>query len=176
MALIEAILAAALALPMHRTTEPDEAYAERLGHISAAIATASEYYACRDEGTSPCWPGPPAELAGVLLELAYDESGLVLWVHKQGPRKDNGGMAISLWSLHSWTLVPIDEWRTLGGLDGTARSAMAAGRVITWARARCRSTYGAIALYATGRRCSWKGARARAWRARRLAAAIRRAE
>jgi hypothetical protein len=173
MALTEAILAVALSLPSHAGKEREEDYAYRLGIISSAIAHAAEATVCTDESTGPCWPGDAPELASVLLELGYAESGFARSVHLGGARKDVGGWAISLWSLHSWTLVPYAEWRTLGGFDGTERSAVAAARVVSWARQRCRSTYGAISLYATGKSCTWQGARQRARMARRFTARIR---
>lgn len=108
------------------------------------------------------------ELAAALVIEAWHETRLSLRVHRMGPRKDTRGYAISLWSLHSWALVPYSEWRTLGGLEGTPRAAHAAARVLRWSRARCGSWQGAFALYATGRSCRWSGAAQRDWQHRRV--------
>src|SRR5690349_17300686 len=107
----------------------------RLRLIAESITTATD-----DQVAAGDWPmGEELELDALLLTLAYFES----WrfsrrVHLGGARKDSIGYAISLWSLHTWRLVPYAEWKTLGGLDGTARSASAAGRVVAWARGFCR--------------------------------------
>lgn len=154
---------ATLPAPYGEGEQPDEREA-RLGRVAAAIEDAS---------TDPDWPGTRLELAAALVTKAWWESGLALRVHRAGPRKDNGGHAISLWSLHSWKLVPYAEWKTLGGLEGTERSADVAARVLSFARNRCGAArkdwvFATFSLYATGRTCSWKGARSRVWTYRRV--------
>lgn len=116
------------------------------------------------------------ELSAALVTEAWHETRLSRRVHEMGPRKDTSGYAISLWSLHSWNLVPYSEWVMLGGLSGTAPAAEAAARVLRFAKDRCRSWPGAFALYATGKRCSWKGAAGRAYTFRRVLGWIRSTE
>lgn len=113
------------------------------------------------------------ELAAALVTEAWWETRLSARVHRMGPRKDTRGYAISLWSLHSWTLVPYQEWRTLGGLEGTPRAAQSAARVLRWSRQRCGHWQGAFALYATGRSCRWRGAAARDYTHRQVMRWIR---
>lgn len=163
--LASAILVALSTLPATygEGEEPEEREA-RLGRIAAAIEDAS---------TDPNWPGTRLELAAALVTKAWWESGLALRVHRAGPRKDKSGFSISLWSLHSWRLVPHSEWKTLGGLEGTEQSAKVAARVLSFARERCGATrrnwaFATFSLYATGRTCSWKGARDRVWTYRRV--------
>jgi len=151
--LASALVAVALSLGgPYGDREPANYRAARVERIAYAIADASH----RSD-----WPGTPTELAAASLTKAWFESWrFSLWVHRSGPRKDVGGYAISLWSLHSWRLVPYREWRTLGGLDGTERSAVAAARVLTFARIRCGANRAdwvsaTFSLYATGKRCRW---------------------
>lgn len=158
MSLAVGIYLALVALPpAYGETESSVAREIRLADIAVAIDAASE----TDE-----------EAAALAMEAWY-ETRLARKYHVMGPRKDTRGHAISLWSLHSWTLVPYQEWRTLGGLDGTPRAAVAAARVLRWSRKRCGSWEGAFALYATGRSCRWSGASQRAWMHRRILRQIR---
>lgn len=137
--------------------EPEPARDARLGQLAVDITSATE----------------DTEEAAALVMLAWEETRLSARVHAMGPRRDTRGHAISLWSLHSWNLVPYTEWRTLGGIEGTGRAAVAAVRVVRWSRARCGSWEGAFALYATGKRCRWSGAPNRAWQHRRITRWIR---
>jgi len=152
--LTAAIFYAALALPQpYGENEPSDARQYRLSELAVAIDDASD--------------GEP-DRAAALLTIAEAETLLSRRVHEMGPRKDGRGWAISLWSLHSTPLVPYREWRTLGGLAGTQAAAIAADRVLTWARERCGSVHGMFAMYATGKRCSWKGASNRVWQYNRI--------
>jgi hypothetical protein len=147
--LVSAIFYAAMALPPpYGENEPPDARQYRLAELAVAIDDASD--------------GVP-ELASALLATAWDETRLSRKVHEKGPRKDTKGWAISLWSLHTWRLVPYAEWKTLGHIEGTKRAALVAARVLTWARARCGTVAGMFAMYATGKSCSWKGAGNRVW-------------
>lgn len=174
MTLAEAILAAMLALPApYADTEPDADRRARLERIALAVSVASET-AIAPYAEPNRWPGTAPELAAMLTAKAFHESGRFdRGVHLGGAVKDRGGYAISLWQLHTWRLVPYAEWRGLGGLAGTEPSAHAAARVLSFARKRCGAQRpdwrdATIALYATGKRCSWKGAASRAWLARRV--------
>ena len=152
--LTAAIFYAAIALPQpYGENETSEAREYRLSELAVAIDVASD--------------GIP-ELAAALLTTAWAESRLSRKVHESGPRKDTRGWSISLWSLHSWRLLPWSEWKTLGGLEGTKRAAVAAARVLAWARARCGSVAGMFGMYATGKTCSWKGSAARVWQYNRI--------
>lgn len=160
--LVSAIFYAALSLPApYGEKEPADARQYRLSELAVAIDEASD--------------GEP-ERAAALLTTAWFESRLSRRVHEQGPRKDTKGWAISLWSLHSWDLVPHEEWSALGGVAGTRDAAFAADRVLQWARARCYSVSGMYALYATGKRCTWKGARNRVWLHKKLLATLQEAD
>ena len=144
--------------PAYGEQEDPNARDARLADLAVAIDEAAD----SDDQTEA------EELAAALVVEAWEETRLSVRVHRMGPRKDTRGYAISLWSLHSWTLVPRSEWLTLGGLEGTTRAAHAAARVLRWTRARCGSWSGAFALYATGRTCRWKGAAQREWQFRRV--------
>ncbi len=146
--LVVPIFYVALALPQpYGEKEPPDARQYRLAELAVAIDDAAD--------------GEP-ERAAALLTTAWSESRLSRRVQAQGARKDTVGWAISLWSLHSWDLVPYSEWKTLGGLAGSSRAAVAADRVLTWCLERCGTISGMFALYATGKRCTWKGAPQRA--------------
>jgi hypothetical protein len=143
--------------PTYGEKESDIARESRLFHIASGITDASE----------------TEEEAAALITTAWYESRLSLNVHTSGPRQDVGGQSISLWSLHSSSLVPFNEWKTLGGIEGTRQAAIVAGRLLRWARCRCGSWKGAFALYATGRSCRWSGAEVRAQTYRQLLKRIR---
>lgn len=170
--LAAALVAAALALPgPYGDREPAERRHERVTKIAESVAHAAE--------SEPAWPGAPDELAALSLTLAWFESlRFSRWVHESGPRRDVGGYAISLWSLHAWARLPHERWKGLGGIAGTGRAATAAAEVITWARLRCGPhrydwPEATTALYATGRSCIWRGSRDRAWVYRRVLAQMR---
>lgn len=156
--LTAALFYAALALPVpYGENEPVDAREYRLSELAVAIDDASD--------------GEP-DRAAALLTIAWYESRLSRRVHEKGPRKDTRGWAISLWSLHTWNMVPYAEWQLLGGLGGTAQAAAVADRVLRWARERCGSIRGMFALYATGKRCSWKGSASREWQYRKILAKL----
>lgn len=156
--LTAALFYAALSLPApYGDKEPADARQYRLSELAVAIDDASD--------------GDP-ERAAALLTMAWFETRLSRRVHEMGPRPDTKGFAISLWSLHSWNLLPHEEWATLGGLAGTRDAAFAADRVLQWARARCYSVSGMYSLVATGKRCTWKGARNRVWLHKKLLATL----
>ena len=168
----QSLLAALLSLrPFHTDVETESERLARLTTISAAIAAAAVEATC--EGAKPeatctaVYPGNTRELAFLLVSQAYHETRLAKHVHEGRCRTHIGecdsGRAIGLWQLQAGPHLPKDEWKTLAGtdFDATRRSAFEAARALGRGLNYCRSTRGAIALYATGRTCNWQHADAR---------------
>src|SRR5690606_28088831 len=106
---------------------------------------------------------------------AFFETRLALHVHAGACRVEIGecdsGRAISLWQLQSGYHLPVERWRTLSGtdLESTRDAAIEASRALARGRNYCNgSIEGAVASYATGKSCHWKGAASRIKFVRRL--------
>lgn len=140
------------------------------------------------------WPGTQDELVGMLVTLGWWESRFAHHVHagkcrpKLGecdPYKRADGTLIALaatpWQLQANGIIKPREWKRLTGTDyiSTLRAAWAASRVISRARQACKGgsktwPTRAIARYARGTGCGWRGAPKRArwfertWRSRNV--------
>lgn len=182
----ESLLAAAMAFPAwHGDKESTEDREARLGVIAQAIDEAVAHATCRDQkkqGTDSAarasaaeegkpeqckrlWHGSPRELGFLLLGQAFFETRLALHVHAGQCRVEIGecdsGRAISLWQLQSGYHLPVERWRRLSGtdLESTRDAAVEAARALGRGRNFCNgSLEGAVASYATGKSCQWKGA------------------
>lgn len=149
-----AILAA---LPAwHGDVEDDFDRYSRLETVALAIEEAVQ---------TADWPGESDELAVLLVTQAYMETRLAYHVHagKCRPKECDNGRAASLWQLQYGAHLPQNEWERLKGIDyaATLKSAKLAAKYLSMGRRKCGSNAGAISLYATGRTCSWPGARHR---------------
>ncbi len=121
------------------------------------------------------WHGTPRELGFLLLGQAFFETRLALHVHAGQCRVEigecDGGRAISLWQLHHGYHLPVERWRSLAGtdLESTREAAIEASRALSRGRNFCKgSLEGAVANYATGKSCQWKGAAKRVRFVRRM--------
>lgn len=187
-----AVLAAALlALPAAwyppgREPETEAQRVARYGVIADAIDHASRRAtACEGAGCAPLWPWPRDELVAVLAAQGWWETRYAHHVHAGRCRRHecdtrNGrARAVSPWQIQMTALVPRAEWSTLTGtgFEPTERAAYAAAKVLASSRARCAKSEAwaapTIAMYATGARCRWRGARVRAATVGRLLVALR---
>ena len=168
----QSLLAALLSLrPFHLDVETEEERLLRLTTISTAIASAAAEATCEgapaEAGCQPIYAGNTRELAFLLVSQAYHETRFARHVHEGRCRTNIGecdsGRAIGLWQLQAGAHLPKSRWQTLAGsyFDATRRSAIEAARALGRGLNYCRSTRGAIALYATGRKCDWPGAEGR---------------
>lgn len=163
---------------------------ERAAVIAEAIHSATLEATCTGPFTgadwcSPIWPSnEPALLIGSLIKIGKDESGFLERVgagrcrpEECDPLEIAEGVFVHrarhYWQCHSSRLVP--EWDELVGVEywPTRQAAYAAARVLGAAYKRCGSLEGALALYATGRKCVWSGADDRARAARRIERRLR---
>ena len=143
----------------------------RLQRIDLAVTRAVKVATCdggRIEGCKKEWRYAAADLQWLLIAQAFFETRLAVHVHEDRCRVKIGecdsGRAKSLWQIQATPLVPVQEWKTLGGADqaSTDAAAIAAMRVLSRNYNRCRSIAGAISGYATGHTCNWKPAQVRA--------------
>lgn len=138
------------------------------GSAAAVLEGAAEAEPCRR-----LWAGDPELLGFLLVSQARFETHLALHVHQGRCRKAecDGGRATGLWQLHAGPHLSREIWRTLAGTDlgSTSRSAWYAAVALSRGYNQCRSTEGAVGLFATGRSCHWTGAAPRA----RLAESLR---
>lgn len=166
--------------PSARETRMSTVVAPALVDV-ASEATCSDAYATPE--CKKLWPGTKTDLAMMLLTKGFWESRFALHVQagKCGPRecdayKDHRTNRIihrsaSYFQVQATGLVPVTEWRTLTGLDydATRRAAWAAAKVASASRNRCARAAGSwefvtVSAYASGKRCSWRGAHRRvAW-------------
>lgn len=122
MTLAEAILAALMALPCP-ADEPKAECAPWRKVVAEAIADVSEEASCASEWTEPdcrpIWPGSAPELAALLAETAYHESGLRRRIAEDRCRADecdavksrrtgrtHPHLAHSMWQLHEAPRIP----------------------------------------------------------------------
>lgn len=145
------ILRAALSLaPSHHDVETDAERFARQEVIAEAIVNAANRVA---------WPGDKREIAFLLLATGHFESRYALHVHAGKCRKHecDGGRAATPWQIQRGSWLPKGAWEQMQGTDlaSTKLAALWAARFLTRGRRHCRSTMGAIALYATGRSCNW---------------------
>lgn len=174
----DALLAAALTLrAWHGDLETPEERSDRLTLIAEAISDASAEATCTPPAKDDCvpvWSGERRELAFLLLAQAHFETHLARHVHEGRCRvtagECDGGRAVSLWQLHAGPQLSRERWQSLigAGKDPTQRAAFEAAKALGRAKNHCGTTRGAIALYATGKSCTWEGANERAALARRL--------
>lgn len=181
----ESLLAAAMAFPAwHGDKESPADREARLGVIAQAIDEAVAVATCREQKpqrrdgneasanqggkSDECkrfWHGTQRELGFLLLGQAFFETRLALHVHAGKCRVEIGecdsGRAISLWQLQAGYHLPVERWKQLAGtdLDSTREAAIEAARALARGRNFCNgSLEGAVASYATGKSCQWKGA------------------
>lgn len=152
----------------------------RLGVVAQSVARAADLLTCRGSPDGDkCerkWRGSRETLAVMLVNLGWWESRYALHVHQNRCRvligECDAGRARSPWQLQISRQV---EWRRWMQIAGTSRAATneaahAAADVFAMAHARCKNMEGAIAMYATGKRCKWKRAADRMAHYRKLLA------
>ena len=177
-----------LSLPAyHADKESSEARFHRLETIARAIDSASLEATCTgpfadaDEWCRPVWGGSRAELAALLVAVAWHETRLARHIHEgrcaeyecDAVRLPDGRLfhrARSVWQLHASGLVPPPVWREIVGTAyyPTTRAAYAAASVLGAGVRRCGSVNGAVAFYAKGTGCRWSGAAPRVVLYRRI--------
>lgn len=144
----------------------EEGRAERLGVIAEATESAVLRATCAGQwpglGCRRIWMGTRSRMAALLAMKAIEESGLGRRIHAGQCRgaECDWGTSIGLWQVKRPRWMPEKQWRGLAGVDlvSTTEAAWYAARVLAWARRRCGTDEGAIAMYATGGSCEWKGA------------------
>lgn len=132
------------------------------------------------------WPDTAERIGFVLLVEAYSESGLVERIQMgqcsrrlmecdayRGPGGRVYFRARGAYQLHNTPLLRPGEWLRVAGTGSDDAASWAAARVLSEGRRRCKHRKGAeveatIAWYATGGRCYWRPARARAGLVARL--------
>ena len=167
MTLHEIVLGILLSLPPWHADpqrESPEQREVRLGVVATAIVDASNHATCHQRKCDPLWGRSREDLAALLIVQGWWESRYALHVHQDKCRIKIGecdaGRAKSVWQVHASGPVSVKFWSTIGGVEQgpTLRAAWAATLVLSHAQSRCDTIQGTIAMYATGRRCSWKGA------------------
>lgn len=170
--LIAKLFSAALALPGVQDN----------GHLSTyAESTVSAVQAARCDGEwatvdfcKPVWFESPEKLAALLVMTGYFESRLLERI-AQGKcrayecdayRTRDGRLvhrARGVYQIQYTGFVEPDEWREMLGTGSWAffTSSQVAARLMGAGMSRCKNVEGAIAAYATGGRCTWKGTTAR---------------
>lgn len=137
----EVILAILLTLaPYHKDTESKEDRDARLDVIATAIATASE---------------DKARIAAFLIMTANAETHLAKHIHEGICKEDecDDGKAFSLWQFWRLKGMTDKEVSSFNGTDieSTTLSAKFAARLFTMKRNYCKSDYGAINAYGSGK-------------------------
>lgn len=163
--------------------ESDKQHKDRLEMISHAIADASHESLCTAQNNNMCWKDSEESLAILLATIGWAETKYSYHVHagkcftnecdpvwaKWYNKKTQQEIsyvsyykARSNWQVHrSYNFVSGDEWKTMAqGItyDATKTSALVAGRILSFSKERCGNLTGAIAMYANGKTCRWKGA------------------
>ena len=157
--------------------EDEEQRKERMEVIAKAIADVSLRATCKDihdkKDCKKIWGGTPKQLAALLIQQGYSESGFSHHVHAGNCRDDECDafkrkdgtivhLARSSWQMHH-TRYTTKYWDKMEGTDyiSTWNAAAAATKLLSRGYASCGSIYGTISQYATGKTCDWKGARKR---------------
>jgi len=170
------LLAAALALPVFKDDRAARIKQGQVWTIAEAVAVAAN--------EQRQWPGPPRELASLMLAVAWHESKFSLALHagQCPPDKCDRGRARGLWQMHACAASSEDAWRRIGGLDreSTLHAAREAARALTRARKFCSANErrGApwvemtLSAYGTGKGCfaDYRGRAERAAMVRELIA------
>lgn len=155
------VLSALLALSPAWEDREEVGRADRLSMIADAIAHAADN---------------DREIAAALITTGWWESRYSRRIHagRCGRMEcdavhDIRGRVVahrarSPWQVQASAVVPYGLWRRARGLtpEATQAGADAAATALRWARARCKTRLGMLALYATGKRCRWAPAHDRA--------------
>jgi hypothetical protein len=166
---IPQLLAILIALPpWHGDTEQPEARGVRLHRIAVAIDEAATTLTA---GKRPLWRGGEAELEWLLVSQGFWESRFAQHVHEGRCRKHecDHGRSRSVWQLQMGGHLGPETWHKLNSDSWTSTrlAALHAGRALALCKRKCRTTHGAVSMYATGSRCNWSGAKRRLdWMAR----------
>jgi hypothetical protein len=158
--------------------EAPQARQERLAVVAVAVAAVATRARCEPpwdgSGCRPLWPGSSVELASVLLALGHLESGYAWHVHAGRCRTAIGecdaGRARSPWqvqrTLHTaWAWDEIEgtgSWSTFAAAWSAARVAAAGRRYCAWSAPSEPWLEATVSAYATGGRCRYPRAQARA--------------
>ena len=143
-----------------------------MSQVSTSIVRVAEAFTCSGPYSSAkeCvkrWPGNVEELSALLLSIGQLESGFSEHVHAGRCKRNecDKGKARSPWQLHENEFVPRVIWDSINDSDegSTMWAAWSAAKVLSHGRARCGSLLGSISLYATGNKCTWKGAEGRVY-------------
>lgn len=176
------LLALLLSLPPWWQDRAEPGRAARLELVAQAMIYATDRATCTAEPSdcSPLWPPSQRdELLLLLVAMAWHESRFARHVHagrcgphECGARRVSGRIvhsARTVWQLERTALIA-EEWPELEGLEEqpTMLAAWAASKVLSRSRAHCGTTAGTIAMYATGKRCRWRGAAERVRTVNRL--------
>lgn len=160
--MVQAILAAMLALPLVQYPKGDEdpetkeAREARYEVIAQGIDFAVRTATCSTlepvEGCTPWWPADQGEqLASMLVSLGWWESKFMLRIHENKCRTNEcdsfkswdgtiGHRAKSVWQVQrNPRVVSKKEWEGMGGAsqDQTNTAALVAARVLAASRSRC---------------------------------------
>ena len=180
---MEALLALLLTLtPWYgdKDEAPEDRKA-RLTLVAKAVRKASARATCTDQPkpakgakAKKCqriWHGDRDRLEATLVMLANQESGYARFVQDGSCNRDpklrkrwcDSGRAASVWQLQSGYRLTVERWRKMIGMtqDAHDRAAWRAAESLSRGVTFCGHLRGAIALYATGRRCVWSRAKKR---------------
>jgi hypothetical protein len=178
------ILVALLRAHVWHEDVAEEGREERLGVMAEATESAVLRATCAGGwpsiGCRPNWSGSRRRLAALLAMTAIWESALSRRIHAgdcRGAECDHG-LSIGPWQVRRPGWMTIESWRGMAGVDliSTTDAAWYAATVLSRCRRRCRTDEGAVAMYATGRSCSWSGAAERVESADKIERWIRRGE
>lgn len=139
-----------------------------------------------------CWPGSAEELSLVLLSKGWSETHFTKRIH-EGKCYDNEcdpvwktyhnvklntttkyvayWRAKSPWQIHYQEFMTPSTWRSIKGADyrSTFLAAQGAAKILSFGRNRCGGWNAdsqierGMALYATGKKCTWSGTKNRMW-------------
>ena len=142
--------------PAHDDREDLMGRALRMFTIAGAIEDAAEQQE---------YPGSKNELKAALVSVGYYENRFSRRIHEDNckPHECDKGVAMGPWQVWPMWFPGHLQRRAAAGVtsEATFYCAQAAASALSEARGRCGDLNGALAGYATGKRCTWRGARRR---------------
>ena len=168
LALVAGIIAAAISLPGVRDEGHLQAYA-------AGTACAVEAATCTGDWATldfcqPVWRRSKRELAALLVDIAWFESGLIKRIAAGRCRPEEcdavkmpGGRILhrarGVYQIQYTGAVSATEWAEMVGVTDYSFfvASYAAARMLSAHERSCKSVSGAISGFATGGRCGWGG-------------------
>lgn len=170
--------------------EPDNDRSQRMQIIASAITDASRDTICNGtQDPNYCWNGTEQELAVLLttkgwfetkynkrlhMGKCYDQECDPIWKsitdkHGKTTRIVVGWRARTPWQIHYQQFMPKSEWAEMIGdsKKATYLAASNAAKILAFGMNRCggysteNKIERAMAMYATGKHCSWKGTKNR---------------